>query len=152
MKVMCGIRLLSFVALGVAGFAAIAQDSARTFTPGEIPWKPSTRVQGLENADLAGDSSRPGPVVYRVKFPPNYQIQAHTHPDDRTYTVISGVWYVGWGTKFDDTKLKAMPAGSFYTEPANVPHFVTTKGEGAIVQITATGPVTRPKFVDPAYK
>ncbi len=40
---------------------------------------------------------------------------------------------MGWGTKLDESKLKALPAGSFYTEPANVPHVVLTKGEPAII-------------------
>jgi quercetin dioxygenase-like cupin family protein len=107
-------------------------------------------VKGLEVADIIGDATKPGPYVQRVKFPPNFTVQAHTHPEDRQYTIISGTWYVGWGNKFDESKLKALPAGSFYTEPNNVPHFVTTKGEPAIVQITGTGP-TAVKYVDPAH-
>ncbi len=145
------VSLLSAVALGVAAFAAIAQDSGRTFTPSELQWKPSPRVPGLETVDVLGDSTKPGPIVYRVKFPANFTIQPHSHPDDRTYTIISGTWYVGWGPKFDETKLKALPAGSFYTEPANVPHFVVTKGDGAVIQITGSAPVVAPRFVDPAH-
>jgi hypothetical protein len=57
---------------------------------------------------------------------------------------------VGYGEKLDPTKLKALPAGSFHTEPANVNHFVITKKEGATVQITGTGP-SGTKFVDPAH-
>jgi quercetin dioxygenase-like cupin family protein len=64
----------------------------------------------------------------------------HTHPDNRTYTVISGTWYVGFGTEFDESKLIALTAGSFYTEPAGVPHFIAIKDEGTIVQIGGTGP------------
>jgi quercetin dioxygenase-like cupin family protein len=79
-------------------------------------------VQGTESADIIGDASKPGPYVQRLKFPPNFTVQAHTHPEERHYTVISGTWYVGWGNKFDETKLKALPLGSFYTEPANVSH------------------------------
>ena len=151
MQVLNRVSLLSAVALGVAAFAAIAQDSGRTFTPSELQWKPSPRVPGLETVDVLGDSTKPGPIVYRVKFPANFTIQPHTHPDDRTYTIISGTWYVGWGPKFDETKLKALPAGSFYTEPANVPHFVVTKGDGAVIQITGSAPVVAPRFVDPAH-
>src|SRR5260370_11005235 len=29
------------------------------------------------------------------------QHSAHTHPDDRVATVISGTWYIGYGAKFD---------------------------------------------------
>ena len=55
----------------------------------------------------------------------------------------------GFGKTFDESKLIALPAGSFYTEPANLPHFVATKGDGAVVQIGGSGP-TRQIWVNPA--
>lgn len=149
MRVLNHLKLVSAVALGLAAFVTNAQDSGRTITPSEMQWKPG-RVQGTENADIIGDATKPGPYVQRVKFPPNFTVQPHTHPDERQYTVISGTWYVGWGDKFDETKLKALPPGSFYTEPANVSHFVASKGEPVIFQITGTGP-TATRFVDPAH-
>jgi hypothetical protein len=33
-----------------------------------------------------------------------------------------------------------LKAGSVYTEPAGVPHFVLIKDEGTMVQISGTGP------------
>ena len=39
-------------------------------------------------------------------------------------------------TKFDSTKLKAYPAGSFILIPAGVPHFVATKDGTVIVQLS----------------
>jgi quercetin dioxygenase-like cupin family protein len=150
MRVSNHLQLVAAVALGFAAFVTHAQDSGRTVTPADLQWKPSPRVKGLEIADIIGDASKPGPYVQRVKFPPNFTVQAHTHPEDRQYTIISGTWYIGWGSKFEESKLKALPAGSFYTEPANVPHFVTTKGESVTVQITGTGP-TAVKYSDPAH-
>ena len=44
--------------------------------------------------------------------------------------------------KFDPAKLKVLPAGSFYTEPANVPHYIEIK-EDAVLQISGTGPSAR---------
>ncbi len=119
-------------------------------TPDELVWKPQEVPKGSGITALIGSRSKPGPYVDRVKFPPNFTHYPHSHPDDRTYTVISGIWYVGYGDKLDLAKLKALPAGSFHTEPANVNHFVITKQEGAIVQMTGTGP-TGTKFVDPAH-
>lgn len=118
-------------------------------TPDKLDWKPSTRTPGLENADLIGNSAK-GAYVQRVKFPANFKIQAHAHPEDRTYTIISGTWYVGWSEKFDETALKALPAGSFYTEPANVAHYVATKDEPVVVQINGAG-ATAVNYVDPAH-
>lgn len=151
MQVLDSVKFLSAVALGLVTFASLAQDSRSIFTPAELRWEPSPRVPGLESVNLIGDPTKPGPIVYRIRLPASFTVQPHTHPDDRTYTIISGTWYVGWGPKFDETKLQALPAGSFYTEPANVPHFVLTKGDGAVIQITATAPVAAPRFVDPAH-
>ncbi len=102
--------------LGVYAVAG-AQESPKgavTLTPTQLVWKPSPRVPGLEVADMVGDSTK-GSYIQRVKFPPNFTNQAHTHPEDRTYTIISGTWYVGYGEKFDAAKLIALPPGSFYT-------------------------------------
>jgi hypothetical protein len=44
--------------------------------------------------------------------------------------------------------LKALPAGSFYTEPANVSHFVEVR-EPVIIQVRGNGPSGR-TFVNPA--
>jgi hypothetical protein len=139
--------------LMVCAIPAMASDVPREavkFTPVELKWKPSPRVPGLEVANMIGDSSKPGPYVYRVKFPPNFKLEAHSHPEDRTYDIISGTWYIGWGKKFDESKLVALPASSFYTEPAKIPHFVATRGDGAVVQIRGMGP-TAQLWVDPAH-
>jgi quercetin dioxygenase-like cupin family protein len=90
-------------------------------------------------AKIAGDQAKPGPYVFLAK-PRAGRSEAHTHPDDRTYTVISGTWYVGFGATFDESKLIALTPGSYYTEPAGVPHFVLIKDEGVVMLITGTGP------------
>jgi mannose-6-phosphate isomerase-like protein (cupin superfamily) len=95
-----------------------------------------------ELTKIYGDQAKPGPYLFLTKPRPGQSVatKPHTHPDDRTYTVISGTWYVGFGDTFDESKLIALPAGSYYTEPAGVPHFVLIKDEGVIVQISGTGP------------
>jgi hypothetical protein len=42
-------------------------------------------------------------------------IAAHSHRVDRIATVVSGTWRIGYGDKFDESKLKVLPSGSFYT-------------------------------------
>jgi hypothetical protein len=153
----CFMRLVQKMALVpatlmICAFPAMASDvpkEAVKFTPGDLKWKPSARVPGLQRADMTGDDTKPGPYMYRIRFPANFKMQAHGHPDVRTYTILSGTWYIGWGNKFDESKLIALPAGSYYIEPAKIPHFVATKGE-VEVQITGNGP-TGVNYVDPAH-
>ena len=134
--------------LGAYGADDLPKGAVR-ITAEELKWRPG-RAPGVEIADVIGASTKPGPFVERIKFPANFTQHAHSHPDDRTYTVISGTWFVGYGDKLDPKKLKALAAGSFHTEPANVNHFVMTKEGGVVVQITGTGP-TGFKYVDPAH-
>lgn len=154
MRVLNHANLVVGLALGLTVLGANGADDlpggAIRITAEELKWAPG-RVPGQELAPMVGDGTKAGPYVQRVKFPPNFVVQAHSHPEDRTYTVISGIWYVGYGDKLDPAKLKALPAGSFHTEPANVSHFVVTKSEGAIIQITGTTGPTATNFVDPAH-
>jgi uncharacterized RmlC-like cupin family protein len=62
-------------------------------------------------------------------------------------TVISGTWQIGYGSRFDEKNLKALPPGSFYTEPPSVAHFARTGNGPVVVQITGYGP-TGTKYTD----
>ena len=72
--------------------------------------------------------------------PAKTRVPAHTHRDDRVATVVSGTWYFGYGDAFDSAALKALPAGSYYTEPPRRAHFAETRDEPVIVQISGVGP------------
>ena len=134
----------------LAPLIAAAGDMSATplmLTSDQLEWIDNPRVPGLGLARILGNEKEAGPYTYRVKFPEGRVVEAHSHPDDRMYTVISGTWYIGWGEEFDESKLTALPAGSFYTEPAGVPHFISTPDGEAIVQISGTGP-TAASYVD----
>lgn len=142
--------LIPVLFLAPAVAAEPAPERGLMLTPSQLQWKPNPRVAGLEVANILGDATQPGPYVQRVKFPAGQVVRSHSHPDDRTYTVISGTWHVGWGPKFDAARLTALPPGSFYTEPADVPHFVSTR-EDVVVQISGSGP-TAVHYVEGAGK
>ncbi len=78
---------------------------------------------------MAGDPSEPGPYVIRVKLPAGVKPMPHVHPEDRVYTVISGVFYIGLGEHFDSEKLEAYPPGSVIVLPAG--RFIFT-GRGPV--------------------
>ena len=110
-------------------------------TPLQVRWfTPSYYNDGRERAQLFGDPSRGGGAwIDRVRMPAGKRVLAHAHPQDELVTVIEGTWYVGEGTKFDSTKLKGCPAGSFIVIPAGVPHFVEAKDGNVIVQLNGNG-------------
>ncbi len=134
------LSLVTCSALLLAATTASAEvpENAITLTPEQLKWEDNPRVPGLGVARIISSGKEAGPYVYRVNFPKGRVVQAHSHPDDRTYTVISGTWYIGWGETYDESKLMALPAGSFYTEPAGVPHFVATPDGETVVQVTGT--------------
>lgn len=68
------------------------------------------------------------------------RIEAHDHPDDRVATVLSGTWHFGYGDTFDAAQLKALPPGSFYTEPPAVFHFARAGDSAVVLQISGMGP------------
>jgi quercetin dioxygenase-like cupin family protein len=104
-------------------------------------------VTGVETRVLKGAPNKAGLYTIQLTAPPNTTIQAHSHSDDRVATVISGTWYIGYGPRFDEKNLKALPPGSFYTEPPGIAHFARTGSSSVVVQITGFGP-TSTKYVD----
>ncbi len=97
-------------------------------------------LSGIRTVLISGDPAKPGPYALEIHVPPNTVIAAHTHHDDRFATVISGVWYFGYGAKPGDAPVKPLTAGGLYTEPGGVAHFAFTRAEPAVVRLTGTGP------------
>jgi uncharacterized RmlC-like cupin family protein len=75
-----------------------------------------------------------------LRVPAHTKIAVHSHRDDRVATVICGTWHVGYGEKFDEANLKALPPGSFYTQPPSQAHFAKTGDEDVVAQITGSAP------------
>ena len=65
----------------------------------------------------------------------------HKHPEDRIYTVISGIFYIGLGDKFDAGKLAAYPPGAVIVLPGNTSQFHWAKSGEYVTQMTAIGPL-----------
>jgi uncharacterized RmlC-like cupin family protein len=97
-------------------------------------------VAGIRSTVVAGDPTKPGSYTIRLSIPANTKIQAHTHRDNRTAVVVAGIWYFGYGPIANAAAEKALPAGSFYTEPGRVAHFAETKAEPVLIYITGDGP------------
>jgi hypothetical protein len=80
---------------------------------------------------LVGEPTQAGPYLIRIKVPSSVKLMPHRHPEDRIYTIMSGVFYIGLGDRFDGDKVKAYPPGSVIVLP----------GSTYITQVTAIGPL-----------
>jgi uncharacterized RmlC-like cupin family protein len=87
------------------------------------PGTGSSGVGGIETIVLKGNQVQAGVYTIMLRVPAHTRIAAHSHRDHRVATVISGTWHIGYGDTFDEAKLKALPPGSFYTEPPSRNHF-----------------------------
>lgn len=143
--------LVSAAVIAFAVTAASAQDAGRKLpdyakTLTELSAVQPTGGAGgsgnpkVQVVTILGDASKPGVYAQLLKVAPDAQIPAHHHAGDRVGTVLQGTWHFGFGEKFDKGKVKTLPVGSVYTEPANAPHFAMTGNEPVIVLLTGVGP------------
>jgi hypothetical protein len=90
---------------------------------------------------MIGHRSEPGPCAFRVKVPGRTKLMPHKHPEDRVYTVMAGVFYVGLGEEFDGDNVKAYPPSSVIVLPGETWHFQWAKVGEYVTQVTAIGPL-----------
>ena len=115
-------------------------------TPDQLHWTPY--YAGGEQTVLLGDPTRPGPYVLRVRFPAGLHIQPHYHTDNRIVQVLSGTMYFALGDSGDTSRMRAIPVGSLWTEPARMVHNAWTGNGEVVLQVVGTGP-TETKAVRP---
>jgi hypothetical protein len=119
------------------------QDVFRSVLPEDVDWEPFAAFPpSARLAVLVGHPSEPGPYVVRVKVPSGVRLMPHTHDEDRVYTVMSGVFYIGRGEQFDEEKLEAYPPGSVVVLPGETSHFHWAKSGEYVTQVTAIGPIS----------
>jgi len=114
----------------------------RSVLPDDIDWKPFAAFPpSVRLAVIVGQPAQNAPYTIRVRVPHGVKLMPHRHPEDRVYTVMSGVFYIGLGERFDPDKLEAYPPGSVVVLPGNTFHFHWAKSSEYITQITAIGPL-----------
>lgn len=118
------------------------QDAFTAIMAEDMDWEqfaafpPSVRL-----AVLAGQPAQEGPYLIRVKVPHGVRLMPHKHPEDRIYTVISGVFYIGLGDQFDHEKLQAYPPGAVIVLPGDTSHFHWARSGEYVTQVSAIGPL-----------
>lgn len=144
MKIYKSFVVVIFLAV-VTGFTfEFVQSNSLTpkiIVPEEIKWNAKPNQTGaVETIVLAGDPQKEGLYTMRVKIPAGTKLLPHWHPENRTAVILSGTFYYNYGDSFDENKLKEMPTGTFFTEPARQPHFAYAKKGEVIIQVTGWGP------------
>jgi len=125
------------------------QDAFKAILSEDIDWRPFPAFPpSVRLAVLVGQPSEAAPYVIRVKVPRDVRLMPHRHPEDRVYTVISGVFYIGLGDWFDRDKLQAYPPGSVVVLPGNTAHFHWARSGEYVTEVAAIGPLGI-EYVDP---
>jgi len=142
--------LTTLLVTGLASIPAIAADDHVAVSAEQLKWGPAPPAvpKGAQIAILAGDPSKDGLYVYRVKVPAGYKVPPHIHPNDENVTVISGTFNVGMGGTFDEKNGQALKAGGFMHMPKGMQHFAWYPEE-TIIQVHGMGPQTI-TYVNPA--
>ena len=118
------------------------QAAFKAVLPEDIDWQSFPAFPAAARlAVLVGNPFEPGPYVVRVKVPRDTKLMPHKHPEDRIYTVMSGVFYIGLGEKFDGDKVKAYPPGSVIVLPGESWHFHWARSGEYVTQVSAIGPL-----------
>jgi hypothetical protein len=117
-------------------------DGFKSVLPQEINWKPFAAFPAsVRLAVLVGEIAQPGPYVIRVDVPAGVKLMPHRHPEDRIYTVMSGLFYIGLGEVFDTGRLHAYPVGSVIVLPGDTYHFHWAKSGPYVTQVSGEGPL-----------
>lgn len=144
------ITTVAALLIGLTPLAALAADEHVGTSTDQIKWGPAPPAlpKGAQIAVLAGDPSKEGPYVIRLKTPANFKVPPHVHATDENITVISGTFHIAMGAKFDDTKGTTLKAGGFAVAPKGMQHYAWFSDE-SVVQIHGMGPFSI-TYVNPA--
>jgi len=118
------------------------QDRYRAIMPEEVPWRSFEAFpKGAELAVLVGDPFADGPYLIRVRVAHGVRLMPHRHPEDRVYTVISGIFYIGLGDVFDASLLTAYAPGAVVVLPGGQSHFHCALRGEYVSQVAGIGPL-----------
>jgi quercetin dioxygenase-like cupin family protein len=137
---LAAVSVACLMSTAMAATAAAQEAAAPTIIPLEtLKWNP-TPFPDVTVAVIAGNPTVGGMYAIFAKYRAGGTSVPHTHPDQRIVTIISGTYYTGAGTEFDESKLKPLKAGTTIIVPANAPHYAAAKDGETIVQEVGVGP------------
>ena len=125
--------------------ALILAACAGTSTHPQFVWHDVAIPQlrpGARIAFLQGDFATPGPLVFRLSLPPNYEFPAHYHDTDEELIVVDGSLYLGGmdGRAMSREAGMFHRAGAWHRLPAKTVHWAMTTDEPVIAEVRSTAP------------
>jgi quercetin dioxygenase-like cupin family protein len=124
----------------VSGFALAASTAPTIVISGQEHWSAGTgSMKGAQVIVLAGNPTRRGLYIVRLKIPAGTVFGSHYHNETENVTIVSGALWVGLGDKMSKPKMFALTAGSFAHVPAKLHHYALTKTV-TVLDITGMGP------------
>ena len=133
------VRLAVLVAaLAPLGITAQNGDGFVRLTPDDLEW--TIGSEGPDRVTIAGDPSKEGFYVIRVRFRAGSYSRPHYHPNDRHVTVISGVWWTGTGDEVNWDEAVPLYPGSYMMHPGGAVHWDGAMEEDVVVEIKGMGP------------
>ncbi|MDP2037259.1 MAG: cupin domain-containing protein [Ignavibacteria bacterium] len=141
------LKTTSLLFLLIASFA-YSQElklEPKVVVPSDVKWNNATN--GIQTSVLYGDPAKAGYYVMFYKIPADLKLPPHFHPESRTVVVVTGKFYYGYGSTFDESKMYEMPQGTYFTEPGNQHHYAYAKAGEVLLYVAGFGP-TGTTFVE----
>lgn len=134
------IKILSVLFLFIvsAAFAQEIKVEPKVIVPNDVKW--NLAANGIKTSVLYGDPAKPGYYVMFYIIPDGLKLPPHFHPESRTVVVVTGKFYYGYGSTFDESKMYEMPQGTYFTEPSNQHHYAYAKAGEVLLYVTGFGP------------
>jgi len=133
-------KILSAVFLVTASLS-LAQElkvEPKVIVPSEVKW--NVAANGIKTSVLYGDPTKAGYYIMFYIIPDGLKLQPHFHPESRTVVVVTGKFYYGYGSTFDESKMYEMPQGTYFTEPSSQPHYAYAKTGEVLLYVAGFGP------------
>lgn len=109
--------------------------------PEELEWGEIGSMAGdARIAVIEGDLSKEAPFTFRLRLPPDYEIDPHVHPAYERVTVLSGTLHFAHGEEFDRDSATRLPTGGVAIMAPGEPMYGFTGDEETVIQLHGTGP------------
>jgi quercetin dioxygenase-like cupin family protein len=128
---LAAVSVACFMSMAICGTASAQEAAAPTIIPAEtLKWNP-TPFPDVTAAVIAGNPTASGLYAIFAKYRAGGRSVPHTHPDQRVVTIISGTYYAGAGTEFDESKLKPLKPGTTIIGPTGTKIWPKAEGDAA---------------------